>query len=72
MGEILLCVDTIQAELVIVDEVDEEASCTNSGTGKIDDDIFNGLEKNTDYYNSQMVRVPRHFFNLATKTEPVL
>ena len=22
--------------------------------------------KNSDYYNSQMVRVPRHFFNLAT------
>ena len=24
------------------------------------------LKKNSDYYNSQMVRVPRHFFNLAT------
>jgi outer membrane receptor protein involved in Fe transport len=23
-------------------------------------------KKNSDYYNSQMVRVPRHFFNLAT------
>ena len=23
-------------------------------------------DKNSDYYNSQMVRVPRHFFNLAT------
>jgi len=32
---------------------------------------FDGAEqddpnKNTDYYNSQMVRVPRHFFNFAT------
>ena len=51
MGEILLGVDTIQAEVVIVDEVDEEVSCTNSDTGKIDDDIFNGLEKIQIEYN---------------------
>ena len=45
MGEILLCIDTFQAEVVIVDEVDEKASCRDSDTGKIDDDIFNCLNK---------------------------
>ena len=31
--EILLCIDTIQAEVIIVNKVDEEASCTDSDTG---------------------------------------
>ena len=45
VGEILLCIDTIQAEAVIVNKVDEKASCADSDTGKIDDDVFYGLEK---------------------------
>ena len=48
VGEILLSVDTIQAEVVIVNEVDEEAGSADCDTRKIDDDIFNGLEINTD------------------------
>ena len=39
MGEILLGVDTFQAEVVIIDEVDEEAGGADSDTRKIDDDI---------------------------------
>ena len=45
MREILLGVDTFQAEVVIVDEVDEEAGGADSDTRKIDDNIFYGLEK---------------------------
>ena len=45
VGEILLCIDTVQAEVVIVDEVDEEAGGADSDTRKIDDNIFYGLEK---------------------------
>ena len=44
VGEILLCIDTIQAEVVIVNEVDEKAGGADSDTRKIYDDIFNGLE----------------------------
>ena len=42
VGEILICI-AVQAEVIIVNKLDEEASCTDSDTGKIDDDIFNGL-----------------------------
>ena len=48
VGEILLSVDTIQAEVVIVNEVDEEAGSADCDTRKIDDDIFNGLGKHSD------------------------
>ena len=44
VGEILLCVDTVQTEVVVVNEVNEQAGGADSDTRKIDDDIFYGLE----------------------------
>ena len=44
VGEILLCVDTLQAEVVVVNEVNKEAGGADSDSRKIDNDIFNGLE----------------------------
>ena len=48
VGEILLCVDTVQTEVVVVNEVNEQAGGADSDTRKIDDDIFNGLGKHSD------------------------
>ena len=39
VGEILLFIDTLQAEVVIVNEVGEKDGGADSDTGKIDDDI---------------------------------
>ena len=48
VGEILLRVDIVQTEVVVVNEVNEQAGGADSDTRKIDDDIFNGLGKHSD------------------------
>ena len=64
VGKIFLGIDTLQAEVVIVNEVDEKAGGADSDTGKIDDDIFNDLNKKGTfrlYINSFI-----HSFNYCT------
>ena len=45
VGEILLSVDTIQAKVVIIYEVDEQTCGTDSDAGKINNDILDGLDR---------------------------